>query len=161
MRIRQVRCDDIRRCAEVFVAVFSREPWNEDWRVTDALTRLEELYCTPGFYGVIACADEEMVPPADSEQVWGFAMGYTERWKRGRHFYLTEMCVMPHRQRRGVGMTIMGALCQDLAEMDVEAMYLLTLRDSPAEAFYERCGFNINPRMILMGKWLETGGRVE
>jgi aminoglycoside 6'-N-acetyltransferase I len=161
MKIRQVRCDDICRCAEVFVAVFSREPWNEDWRVTDALTRLEELYRTPGFYGVIAYADEEMVPPEDSEQGLGFAMGHTERWKRGRPFYLTEMCVMPHRQRRGVGTAIMRVLCQDLAEMDVEAMYLLTLRDSPAEAFYEQCGFNVNSRMILMGKWLETGGRVE
>jgi aminoglycoside 6'-N-acetyltransferase I len=161
MKIRQVRCDDIRPCAEVFVAVFSRAPWNENWRATDALTRLEELYRTPGFYGVIACTGEEMVPPADREQVLGFVMGHTEQWKRARHFYLTEMCVMRHRQRRGVGTAIMGALCRDLAEMDVEAMYLLTLRDGPAEAFYERCGFNINPKMVLMGKWLGTGGRVE
>jgi aminoglycoside 6'-N-acetyltransferase I len=161
MRIRSIHRADLRRCAKVFVAVFSREPWNEDWRVTDVLTRLEELYRTPGFYGVIACTDEERVSLAEPEQVLGFAMGYAERWKRGRHFYLTEICVMPHRQRRGVGTAIMGALCQDLAEMDVEAMYLLTLRDSPAEAFYEQCGFNVNPKMILMGKWLETGGRIE
>jgi aminoglycoside 6'-N-acetyltransferase I len=161
MRIRQVRCDDVRPCAEVFVAVFSRGPWNEDWRLTDALTRLEALYRTPGFYGVIACADEEMVPPADTEQVFGFAMGHVERWKQGRHFYLQEMCVMPQRQRRGVGTAIMEALRQGLAEMDVEAIYLLTLRDSPAAAFYEQCGFGINPKMILMGKWLETGGHIE
>jgi aminoglycoside 6'-N-acetyltransferase I len=161
MKIRQVRCDDIRLCAEVLVAVFSRAPWNEDWRVADALVRLEELYRTPGFYGVVACAGEAMVSPTDREQILGFAMGYTERWKRGRHFYLTEMCVMPHRQRRGVGTVIMRALCRGLAEMDVEAMYLLTLRGSPAEAFYEQCGFNANRKMILMGKWLETGGRIE
>jgi ribosomal protein S18 acetylase RimI-like enzyme len=39
--------------------------------------------------------------------------------------------------------------------MDVEAIYLLTAREGPAQAFYERLGFNVNPEMIMMGKYLE------
>jgi aminoglycoside 6'-N-acetyltransferase I len=158
---RQVRCEDIRQCAEVFVEVFGHAPWNEDWVIADALVRLEEIGRTPGFYGVIAYEDEGAVLPVSSEQVLGFAMGYTEQWKQGRHFYLTEMCVVPHCQRRGIGTAIMEALCQGLVAMGVEAIYLLTLRDSPAAVFYEKSGFNISPRMILMGKRLDIGGHVE
>jgi aminoglycoside 6'-N-acetyltransferase I len=154
---RQVRCEDIRRCAEVFVEVFGRAPWNEKWEIADALMRLEELWHTPGFYGVIAYEDEGAVPPGSSERMLGFAMGYTEQWKQGRHFYLKEMCVVPHRQRSGIGTAILEALYQGLVAMGVEAIYLLTLRDSPAAVFYEKSGLRISSRMIQMGKWLECG----
>jgi aminoglycoside 6'-N-acetyltransferase I len=82
-------------------------------------------------------------------------------WKQGRHFYLKEMCIVPHRQRSGIGTAILEALCRGLAAMGVEAIYLLTLRDSPAAVFYEKSGFRVSPRMIQMGKRLEIGGHVE
>jgi aminoglycoside 6'-N-acetyltransferase I len=156
-----VECEDVRRCAEVFVEVFGRAPWNEEWEIADALMRLEEISRMPGFYGVIAYEDEAEGSPGTSERVLGFAMGYTERWKQRRHFYLKEMCVVPDRQRSGIGTAILEALCQGLAAMGVEAIYLLTLRDSPAAVFYEKSGFHISPRMIRMGKRLEIGGHVE
>ena len=51
----------------------------------------------------------------------------------------------------------MYVLCQDLTAMGVEAIYLLTAREGPAQAFYEQLGFDINPRMIMMGKYLDEG----
>jgi aminoglycoside 6'-N-acetyltransferase I len=137
---------DIPDCAEVFVKVFGSEPWNEKWHIADAEARLEEMVHTPGFYGALAATDGEIL---------GFAMGHTEQWQRGkRHFYLQEMCVLPEHQRRGLGSGLVQTLCDNLAEMGVGAIYLLTAQEGPAQAFYTRLGFDVNPKMIMMGKYL-------
>ena len=102
-----------------------------------------DLFMTPGFYGVIA---------VDGTEVIGFAMGHLETWDRGKHFYLQEMCVAPARQRGGIGTTIIQTICDDLAAMHVEKIYLLTSRDTPAADFYEKCGFYVSQKMVMMGK---------
>jgi aminoglycoside 6'-N-acetyltransferase I len=148
-RFRPIEEKDIPDCAEVFVEVFGNEPWNEEWHIADAQARLEEMAHTPGFQGVLAASDGKAL---------GFAMGYMEQWQRGKkHYYLKEMCVVPRHQRSGIGTGIMQTLCNDLAKLDVEAIYLLTARGGPAQAFYERLGFDINPRRIMMGKYLGEG----
>lgn len=137
---------NIQDCAEVFVEVFGNEPWNEQWHIADAQARLEEIVHTPGFHGVLA---------ASADKTLGFAMGYTEQWRRGKkHYYLKEMCVLPSHQRSGIGTGIMQTLCNNLAKLDVEAIYLLTAREGPAQAFYKQLGFDVNPKMIMMGKYL-------
>jgi aminoglycoside 6'-N-acetyltransferase I len=137
---------DIPECTKVFAAVFGDEPWNEEWHVADAQARLEEMAHTPGFHGVLVASDDEIL---------GFAMGHTEQWQCGKkHFYLQEMCVLPDYQQRGLGSGLMQVLCRDLMAMGVEVIYLLTARGGPAQAFYERLGFDVNPEMIMMGKYL-------
>lgn len=113
-------------CALVFVTVFNGAPWNEVWWLADALARLQQIANTPGFYGVIAEEETELI---------GFALGYAERWRESSHFYLKEMCVTPSHQRQGVGMVLMQALTRDLQRRQVEKLYLLTARGGPAEAF--------------------------
>jgi aminoglycoside 6'-N-acetyltransferase I len=145
-RFQPIEEKDIPDCTEVFVAVFCDEPWNEAWHVADAQARLEEMVHTPGFHGVLVASDDELL---------GFAMGHTEQWQRGKkHFYLQEMCVLPDYQRRGLGSGLVQMLCRDLMAMDVEAIYLLTARGGPAQAFYEKLGFDVNPEMIMMGRYL-------
>ncbi|MBN1813348.1 MAG: GNAT family N-acetyltransferase [Anaerolineae bacterium] len=140
---------DIPECAEVFTAVFGGEPWNEAWHVADAQARLEEMVRTPGFHGVLVASDDKLL---------GFAMGHTEQWQHGKkHFYLQEICVLPDYQQRGLGSGLVQVLCRDLMALDVEAIYLLTARKSPAQAFYEKLGFDVNPEMIMMGKYLDEG----
>jgi ribosomal protein S18 acetylase RimI-like enzyme len=140
---------DIPDCAEVFVEVFGSEPWNEEWHIADAQARLEEMAHTPGFHGIFVATDYEIL---------GFAMGHTELWQHGKkHFYLQEICVRTEHQRCRLGSGLMYVLCQDLTAMGVEAIYLLTAREGPAQAFYEQLGFDINPRMIMMGKYLDEG----
>jgi hypothetical protein len=39
--------------------------------------------------------------------------------------------------------------------LDVEAIYLLTAREGPARAFYEKLGFDVNSRMVMMGRYLD------
>ncbi len=148
MNVRPIQSNDIPRCAELFAAAFVCAPWSEAWSIADATARLDEVYRTPGAYGVVAEDDATLV---------GFALGYTEQLNREQHFYLKEMAVAPERQHEGVGTAMLEALCRALAAMGITVIYLLTLRDSPAQAFYEKSGFQVNSGMVVMGKRLQRG----
>ncbi len=149
MNIRPIEQRDLEPCGAVFLTVFNQPPWNEAWPVSAARGRIDELFNTPGFYGVSA---------ADDTALLGFAMGYVEQWDRGKHFYLKEMCVTPERQRSGIGTVLIQVLCRDLVSMQIERLYLLTARESPAAQFYQRNGFYVSQRMVMMGRQLQENG---
>ncbi|MBN1889574.1 MAG: GNAT family N-acetyltransferase [Thermoflexales bacterium] len=127
------------------MAVFKQPPWSEEWDKASVLARLQQVYDTPGFYGLAAMLGDEML---------GFAAGYVQQWLRRKDYYLQEMCVASAHQHGGIGTAILQALCRALVGMNVESIYLLTSRDSAAEAFYRKNGLSVNPGMIMMGKHL-------
>ena len=131
--------------AGLYVEVFSAPPWNEEWPVEAAETRLAEILGTPGSLGLLARADESNL---------AFVLGFFETYNDGRDFYLKEMCVAPSRQRQGLGTALLAELERRLALSGARKVYLLTARDSPAEAFYSRSGYYTSEKMAMMGRWL-------
>ncbi|MGW5365717.1 GNAT family N-acetyltransferase [Actinopolymorpha pittospori] len=131
--------------AHLFVSVFNAPPWNDSWSDSSARTRLRDVVETPGFVGVALHQGQDLC---------GFAIGHTEQWFAGRHFLLQEMCVRTELQRQGIGTELIDALEARL--FDVEQVYLLTDRHSPAHSFYERCGFRSARRQGVMIKSIET-----
>ena len=146
MHIDRITPTDLAGCAVVFVEVFNHPPWQEHWTPVTALARLEEIAHTPGFVGFKAQAQS---------QITGFIMGYCESFDAGSDFYLKEMCVLPDRQRQGIGAALLDTLKRDLCAKGVRKLYLLTMRDSPAADFYAKQGCYTSDKMILMGQWLE------
>ena len=132
-------------CAETFTAVFNREPWNEVWTPETASAYLNDLRNTPRTSGVVAEVENRTV---------GFALGHTEQRDRGLHFYLSEMCVLPEYQGKGVGRALLNGLEADLKARGVAKLYLLTARGGAAERFYQACGFYSSDRMVMLGKHL-------
>lgn len=130
---------DLRRCAALYMETFNAPPWNETWQFDDALQRLSGFLETPRSHGVIATT-----PGGD---LVGFALGHVERSAAADHFLLQEMCVHPDRQRHGHGTALLEELASGIP--DVHHWYLLTARESPAAAFYERIGFRPAGRMAV------------
>lgn len=147
MEYRSIQVEDLPRCAEVFASVFNRDPWNENWTEAAVLIRLQEIFDTPGFQGVLTLQQEEVI---------GFALGSIERWDQEKHFNLKEMCVKTDHQRSGIGKALMNTLEDRLTELEVGKIYLQTLRGSSAEEFYEKCGFYVSTKVIMMGKYLKN-----
>jgi ribosomal protein S18 acetylase RimI-like enzyme len=146
MNIESIEHTHLLPCAALFAAVFNKAPWNEQWDLGTVRMRLTEIYNTPGAYGVVA---------SDVTGVMGFVLGYVEQWNQQKHFYLKEMCVHAQQQRSGIGTAMMDTLERQLMQRGVSKIYLLTARESGAEAFYRTCGFYVSPKMIMMGKPLE------
>lgn len=138
---------NLMECVDLFVSVFNNPPWNESWDTEAVTQRLDDCTRTPGFYGLIAKTGDEVV---------GFALGFIERWDKGKHFYLKETCIATEKQRYGVGTALLKELEEQLKNQGVAKLYLETARDTPAQAFYEKNGFNVSPKMIMMSKRLNS-----
>ena len=139
--------DNLAQCQSVFVRVFNAPPWNESWQMESVARRLEDIFQTPGFYGLLCQIEGETT---------GFALGNIEQWDETKHFHLREMCVIGAQQRRGVGAALMNALEENLSSEGVQKLYLHTVRETPAQGFYEKQDFYVSPKMITMAKWLNS-----
>ncbi len=139
--VRTFTPEHLEGCARLYAVTFREGPWNEAWTEDSALERLSQVTQSPGFYGLVALREEEVI---------GLAFGYRRRRPSGDFFLLDEMCVEAGTQRSGVGNWLIARLRQDLADDGVSRVVLLTAGDSPARHFYEKNGFREDEGWILM-----------
>jgi len=76
---RSMELSDLDKCAALFVSVFNRPPWCDQWTVESARGRLSDIAQSPGFVGLVAVSQGELM---------GFAAGCCEQRFDGQHFYL-------------------------------------------------------------------------
>lgn len=141
--IKYLTNDDILTCAFLYKNLFTAAPWNESWDETSAKLHLEEIFNTPGFLG-LGYFD-------NNNDLQGFIIGICESWLAHKQFYVNEMCVDNKHQGKGIGTLLMQRLKEELKSRNISKMYLLTLRDSNAQHFYQKHSFIESEKMIVMG----------
>jgi aminoglycoside 6'-N-acetyltransferase I len=134
------RRDHLEQCARLLVATFNAEPWNDEWTLDTAKKELTWTMGVPGFVGLVSL----------DEGVVAFATGYREPDDRREVFYLKTFCVKPDAQGTGVGSRLLGHLREHLDKGGVNTIYLITHKGTPAEAFYRKNGYTVNPEDIVM-----------
>ena len=142
MEFKLLEENDLIQCTETFIKVFNDEPWNDEWTFTKAQKYLLDFYNTPGFLGVLAIENKEVI---------GFILGVHRTWWSGDEFYIHEMCVESQHQNKGIGKSLLDYLIKSL-ENNVSNMTLLTDRGIPAEAFYKKNGFEEIERLVFLSK---------
>jgi aminoglycoside 6'-N-acetyltransferase I len=141
--IRETVPADWTDCASFFVEAFNAPPWNEGWTADSALQRLADCARTPHFLGLIA---------EDGAEIVGMAFGYSQRYQEEMHYFLLEFCVANSRQREGIGGSLLKELHRRLQAAGVSRIYTLTGRETPGQAFYEKEGFYVSPKMVMMAR---------
>lgn len=136
---------DLDSCVDLFVCTFAQPPWNETWEPAIVRARLDQIFRTPMSFGVVSW----------DTRLMGFALGVSEPWHEGSHFFLKEMCIRAEDQRQGHGTRLLDHLSSQLQAGDTTRIYLLTARGDMSEAFYTHAGFYTSPRMILMARRFE------
>ncbi len=132
---------DLDECARLFVSVFTKAPWKDNWTIESAQERLFEIHQTPGFVGLVFCEGDEII---------GFVVGCCEERSGIKEYCLQEICVRNNKQRKGTGTKLLFNLQKKLKEMGIEHIYLVTMKGTPAEHFYVKYGYQTNQRMIVM-----------
>ncbi|MGD6804490.1 GNAT family N-acetyltransferase [Rossellomorea aquimaris] len=145
-KIKMLSEENIEVCTKLYTYVFNSEPWNDGWEEIDARERLSDIFNNRKFLGLGICDEES--------KLIGFLAGYTERWLDSHHFYLNEMCVTTGLQSKGIGTRLVNELEDICQESNINRIYLLTAREGQAEAFYEKSGYYVSPKMIMMSKRL-------
>jgi aminoglycoside 6'-N-acetyltransferase I len=144
LSFRNIGAADVELAASVFVECFSAPPWNEPWTLAAAIRRIGLFASAPTFRGVLALEEGRVV---------AMTVGQVEGWLRGSLFLLQEMCVVPRRQRTGIGTRLLEHLFRELQKNDnVSEVYLLTDAASSAESFYVARGFRRSERKIVLSR---------
>ena len=129
---------------ELFIDVFSKEPWNDSWDSNkDAENFLIDIVNTPGFKSLLYIKDEKVI---------GALFGHTIKWCEGDEFYIREFFVNSDFQGEGIGTKLMEKLEKELKKENIYTIVLLTEKNTEAKKFYHNKGFEIIDDIVFMYK---------
>lgn len=132
-------------CVNLFINVFNQAPWHDEWEIGNAKEYLTDFIHTPGFIGIMAMKDNEVI---------GFIFGNCKKWWSGKEYFIQEMCVNTDLQGSGIGTALLDSLAKTLKEQHIQRINLLTNRDVPANTFYNNKGFETLDNLIFLNKEL-------
>ena len=139
--VRRYEPNDLAACADVFCSAFSAAPWNENWTLPLAETRIAELTGTPFSVGFVYEEDGRLL---------GLAAGRVCTYLYGKEYVIDEFCVSADAQGKGIGSVMMRQIAADMKASGCVSIVLFTTRGYPSERFYLKNGFQRNPDMINM-----------
>jgi len=142
--------DNVAACAPVFMAAFTRPPWNEDWNLQEAEEVIRGMVSEPTFWGIVVYLESELV---------GFLCGRVNDDGAEQSFFCVELCVHPNYQGHGIGSALLEAAQYELLKRHVTSMEIGTDKNTPAEAFYRKHGFaeTASTKTEIYMKW-QFGG---
>jgi aminoglycoside 6'-N-acetyltransferase I len=123
--------------------VFNAEPWNDKWTLGTAHKRLNDIYISPNFEGVLCM---------EYGQVKGAIFGNYEQFYDGVHYNLREMFISNELQGKGIGSKLLKELEKRLGDLGVSTIILFTSKGNKTSEFYLKNDFLEWDDMVMMGK---------
>ena len=133
----------IDECTDLFLKVFTREPWHDQWESRqDAKKYLESHYAFNSFLGYVAVYDSRIV---------GASFGFIKPWQRGLEYYINEFFVDTAVQGKGVGTLLLKQIAADIEGKNMNAIVLTTQKAFPSYDFYVKNGFTEIDGEVFLG----------
>ncbi len=129
-RLDEKAADEIR---ELFVGVFTKEPWNDDWSDENQL----QLY----LHDLIGQNNSLTFGLYEETRLIGISMGHIRHWYTGTEYYIDELCIRTDKQGKGVGTLFLSQIEHACKKLELTHIFLLTEDTVPAFSFYQKCGF--------------------
>lgn len=143
MEIKQIESAKCELYVDLFMSVFNRSPWNDEWTREKAILYLMDIFNTPGFIGIEAIVDSKLV---------AVIVGNHKHWWSGDEFFIQEMFVDQQHQGKGYGKVLYESLVTLLKEEQISTISLLTDKGIDAEFFYKSNGMKQIDRLIYLSK---------
>lgn len=146
LKIRKFNHDDLDKCAELYLKVFTADPWYDGWLSSDQVRYyLTELIDNPVYEGFVAFEDFTIV---------AVCFGHTRSFWTGKEFFIDEFYVENDKQGNGIGTKFLNLINDRLVKEDYRRLILLTNKGIPAEQFYVKNGFYNQQNRTIMFKEL-------
>ena len=132
-KLKRLSIADKKIITDVFVSVFTKEPWNDDWSDKNQLDMYINDLVGQGYsltYGLF-----------DEDELIGIAMGYVKHWYSGTEYIINELCIKTERQGSGAGSFFIKEIEKAIKELGIKQIFLLTDTNVPAYHFYKKNGF--------------------
>ena len=144
LKIKRLSIKEKEAITNVFLGVFTKEPWNDDWSDTEQLDMYindligQSYSLTYGLY--------------DDDELIGISMGYIKHWYRGTEYIINEFCVKTELQGKGAGTFFIKEIEKAIQELGLNQIFLLTDTNVPAYNFYKKNGFFEETTTVAFGK---------
>lgn len=144
MKLKELCFSDMEMVKQLFLSVFSQEPWNDDW------SDEEQLNCYIG--DLLAHPRALCFGLFDQGKLLGLSLGYIRYWYEGTEYRIEELCISRHYQGRGIGQDFLKRIEEQLDRRQIVHILLQTDRNLPAFSFYKKCGFYALEENVTMVK---------
>ena len=118
----------------VFVSVFTKEPWCDDWSDEEQLDLYIRDLTGQGYSLTYGLFD-------DTDELIGISLGYIKHWYSGTEYIINELCIRTDRQGAGAGTFFLREIENAIRELGLKQIFLLTDSNVPAYEFYRKNGF--------------------
>lgn len=125
--------NQLEQIRDLFISVFTAEPWNDDWSDQEQLTR----YLTD----LTGQANSLSYGLFEGDTLIGIALGHIKHWFTGTEYCIEELCIRTDRQGGGIGTHFLHEIEEAVKQLGVEQIFLQTSEDVPAYHFYQKNGF--------------------
>lgn len=130
---------------ELFLDVFSGDPWFDKWDDDRKLDLyLKDLTDNSNSLSLVLIDDEG--------QLIGGALGYVFNWWEGREYFIKEFFISRKHQNQGIGSLFLDQMNDTLNEQRIRHITLATEKTFPAYYFYQKNGFYELSDSVFMAK---------
>jgi aminoglycoside 6'-N-acetyltransferase I len=132
--LKRLSIDDKEEIKKVFVGVFTKEPWYDDWSDEEQLDMYICDLVGQGYSLTYGLYD-------DTGELIGISLGYIKHWYSGTEYIINELCIKTEKQGAGAGTFFIHAIEEAIKEQGLKQIFLLTESNVPAFEFYRKNGF--------------------
>ena len=131
--LRRIGLQEKEEIKDLFVSVFTKDPWNDDWSDEEQLDMYindltgQQYSLTYGLY--------------EGDEMIGLSMGHIKHWFSGTEYYIDELCIRTDKQGTGAGTFFVRQIERAIKEIGLTQIFLQTDADAPAYRFYKKLGF--------------------
>ena len=137
--------EDREAIKEVFVSVFTAEPWCDDWSDAEQLDLYLQDLTAQGYSLTYGLYD-------DAGELIGISLGYIKHWYSGTEYIINELCIRTERQGAGAGTFFIREIEKAIRELGIKQIFLLTDSNVPAYEFYRKNGFTEQTTNVSFSK---------
>ena len=130
---KRIGMGEIELIKELFLGVFTIEPWNDDWSNQEQL----DLYLSD----LVGQSNSLAYGLFEGEKLIGVSMGHIKHWYSGTEYYIDELCIHTEKQGKGVGTIFLKEIEKAIKEIGLVQIFLQTQKSVPAYGFYQKNGF--------------------
>ena len=122
-------------CVNLFIEVFTKEPWNDVYESrTQVVDFFQRHMASNTFVGYIL---------TEGDNVIALCLGMTKPWIKGMEYYIDQFCVRPDLQHKGIGSSFLTLIEHEIRREGMNALLLNTEQGFPSERFYLKKGFQL------------------
>lgn len=115
------------------------------WTFEKAYRRIRQVLSTPDSY----CIIQEI-----NGVYTGFLMGYIKEYDDLKSYFLEEIVIFNEYQDKGLGSLLIKELENQLHDMDVSLIELMSINDEKHRHFYEKLSFTKASNLTIMSRFI-------